>query len=506
MYQLMIIDDEPVVRAGIMQLIPWESFHFELCAEGIDGKDGLRKVLEYSPDLVLVDVKMPGMSGIELIKQARKEGFEGKFIILTGYADFEYAKSAVNLGVRAYLLKPIDENELIESVQEVLEELEVKKNLDDYYSLSELKARQEVLYRLLLHSSDKESLRRDIMLYGMDFNYRSFCTAILNTKASYLEMDTKRRKDREEMILRGLANTEQIIVDDKLVIICKGSTYQEILPVLMKNNERVKRHFGESYFIAIGHNVANWGDITFSYECAKLLMEYEFLYKANGAVSIEILNQIGLKASGNFSDLLCGLIEIGNTEEIHHTIHDLKNSYKKELMKESDIKILVIHNMVLLNSILVRRYDMNKDKFPNFEQFIEEIKHVESLENLMEIMEDYCIKLTGCIGVSSTDAVIKRMTAYMERNYDKDLKLEGIARLFNYNSAYLGKIFKKEMGESFNNVLDKIRIENAKRLLLESDMKVYQVSEQVGYSNIDYFYSKFKKYVGISPKEFKNQE
>ena len=113
--------------------------------------------------------------------------------------------------------------------------------------------------------------------------------------------------------------------------------------------------------------------------------------------------------------------------------------------------------------------------------------------------------MSTIIGASSSDNVVRRMYAYMEKNYDKDLKLEMISKMFNYNSAYLGKIFKKEMGESFNNALDHIRISSAKRLLTDTSLKVYQVSERVGFSNIDYFYSKFKRYVGISPKEFKRQ-
>lgn len=505
MYQLMIIDDEPVVRAGIKQLIPWENYNFELCAEGVDGKDGLRKVLDYSPDLVLVDVKMPGMSGIELIREAKKEGFEGKFIILTGYSDFDFAKSAISLGVRAYLLKPIDEDELLNNVQEVLDELDAKKNLDDYYTLSELKARQEVLYRLLMHSADKDTLRKEIKLYGMDFNYHSFCTAILSTKSTYLENDSNKVKEREELIYKDLVHVDKITVDDKLVLICKGRSYQEILTTLVKNNERVKRYYREGFFIAIGHNVAYWEDLSFSYECAKLLTEYEFLYKDSEAVSIEILNQIGINAVGNFTDRLCSLIEIGDVDAIHQIMKELKHCYKNELMKESEVKILVIHNMVLLHSVLERRYESKKENFPDFEKFIDGIKRVECLEGLMEMVDDYCVKATLCIGASTTDVVVKRMISYIEKNYDQDLKLEGIAKIFNYNSAYLGKVFKKEMGESFNNVLDSIRIENAKRLLIESDLKVYQVSKQVGYSNIDYFYSKFKKNVGISPKEYKHK-
>ncbi len=506
MYQLLIIDDEPMVRAGIKQLIPWEKYNFEICAEGLDGKDGLRKVLDFSPDLVLVDVKMPGISGIELIREAKKEGFEGKFIILTGYSDFDFAKSAVSLGVRAYLLKPIDEDELLENVKEVLAELDAKKNLDDYYTLSEIRARQEVLYRLLQHSSEKEILCKEIKLYGMDFNYHSFCTAILSTKAAYLEIDIAKNKERQEMMLKDLSDIDKLIIEDKLVLICKGRPYQEILAVLRKNNERVKRSYGEGFFIAIGHNVANWEDLSFSYECTKLLTEYEFLYKDSEAVSIDILNQIGLFTVGNFMERLCSLIEVGDEIAIHQTICNLKNSYKNELMKESEVKVLVIHNMGLLHSLLERKYENKKKEFPDIEQLLEGIKHVESLEGLMEMVEDYCTKATKCIGTSTTDAVVKRMIAYMEKNYSRDLKLEAMAKIFNYNSAYLGKVFRKEMGESFNNVLDNIRIENAKQLLLETGLKVYQVSEQVGYSNIDYFYSKFKKYVGISPKEFKHKE
>jgi len=108
--------------------------------------------------------------------------------------------------------------------------------------------------------------------------------------------------------------------------------------------------------------------------------------------------------------------------------------------------------------------------------------------------------------VSTSDNIAKCVYAYMEKNFDKDLKLENIAKTFNYNSAYLGKLFKKEMGEGFNNILDSIRIENAKKLLMEQDLKVYQVSEKVGFTNIDYFYNKFKKHVGLSPKEFQKKK
>lgn len=508
MYQLMIIDDEPVVRAGIKQLIPWEEYNFEICTEATDGKDGLKKLLEYLPDLVLVDIKMPGMNGLELIKEARKHDFEGKFIILTGYSDFEFAKSAVSLGVRAYLLKPIDEKELIDNVEEVLAELEAKKNLDDYYTISELNARQEVLYRLLLHSEDREVLRREIKLYGMDFNYHTFCTVILHPKNELLRQESTflQDRDRADYILRDLDQVDKIIVDDNLVLINKGRTYQELTEKLLRNNERVKRHFGDGFFMAVGHDVANWEDLHFSYECSKLLLDYEFLYKDRDSVDIEIINCSVMGIEDNFSERLCNMIEVGDIDAISQTMEELKKYYKSKLMKESEIKVQIIHNMVLLYGMLEKRYEEKREAFPDFDLLVENIKKVGNLEDLIQFVIFFSAGAADSIGASTTDNVVKRMIAYMERNYDQDLKLEGIAKIFNYNSAYLGKVFKKVTKESFNDALNIIRIANAKRLLLESDLKVYQVSEQVGYSNTDYFYSKFKKYVGVSPKEFKGKE
>lgn len=134
----------------------------------------------------------------------------------------------------------------------------------------------------------------------------------------------------------------------------------------------------------------------------------------------------------------------------------------------------------------------------------EDILTIDLICNLEGIHEAVTVEwMEMLIGVGGGGNIIRRVYYYMEKNYHKDLKLENISKNFNYNSAYLGKLFRKEMGETFNNSLDRIRITNARKLLEETDLKVYQISEQVGYSSIDYFYMKFKKYVGISPKEYR---
>lgn len=505
MYQVMIIDDEMIVREGIKCLIDWEDYNFEICAEGYDGKDGLKKILEYSPDLVLVDVKMPGMSGIELIREAKKAGFEGKFIILTGYSDFEFAKSAISLGVRAYLLKPIDEDELLENVMELLAELDAKKHLDDYYTLSELKARQQVLQHLLLHTSDREALRREIKLYGMDFKYHSFCAAILKDLESTEENGIS--QDKIDLMVKDLDHTDKVIMDDKLILICKGKSYDNIKEELLKNNDKIRKRFGDGFFIAIGHTVSYWQDLHFSYESARLLSEYEFSFRDKEAVDIEILKAVTIQEDRDFAEKLLNFIEIGDIGALGNLISEREEYYRVRLMKEWDIKVQVTQCISYLHNVLEKKYDKYRETFKdNYQSYASRMKEAKSLSALVEELQGFCEEISKVICEMASENVTKRMLAYMEKNYGQDLKLESIAKLFNYNSAYLGKIFKKEVGENFNNILDAIRIKNAKRLLQDTDLKVYQISEQVGYSNIDYFYSKFKKYVGISPKEFKRTE
>ncbi len=508
MYQMMIIDDEPIVRSGLKELLSWEELGFEICAEGQDGKDGLQKVLEFQPDVVLVDLKMPGLSGIELIREAKKQGFEGTFIILTGYSDFEFAKTAVSLGVRAYLLKPIDEDELLDNIKEVLRELESAKNLEAYYGKNELKAKQEVLRRLLLYLDDKEILRKEIRPYGVDFRYDTFCVAVLdgNTLGFASEPNTEMREEKIECLLHSMERTERVpIEDDKWALIGKGYESAEFEKKLISANEKLNILLGTSFFITIGHNVTNWEDLHFSYESACLLLDYRFLYGDSDVVTLRLLEESGKNERNLSVEQLMQLIELGDVEGLKLLIDDLPLRFRKLLQKEAEIKIRMVRVVTQIQNLILRRYNGKDAEFPDIDLLTEQINNADTLGKLQEYLYTYCLGISNVIGASSSDTIIKRMNAYMENNYDKDLKLEAIAKMFNYNSAYLGKIFKREMGESFNNVLDHIRIENAKRLLNDTDLKVYQVSERVGFSNIDYFYAKFKRYVGVSPKEFKKQ-
>ncbi len=503
MYRVMIIDDEAMIRWGIHDLLDWEEEGFGFCEDGKDGLDGLRKLLEYRPELALVDIKMPGMSGIELIQAAREEGYGGSFIILTGYAEFEFAQSAVRLGVKEYLLKPIDEEELKSCVRRIREELVRKEGEQVYHFTNETIAREELLRRIILQMDTREELAEKIERYQIPFGESILSAAILTDRelTGGVENSGFQEKVRTFLQDKELYN-EKIVMDGKVVLVSFGLDHKTWAELLSRRNEWIRKRFGESLLIAVGHNVNQWYDLCYSYEFACFLLEQNFLLSHYDVLSIQTIEEQQKNVECPSAEQFMILIEVGDLEGIRENVEKYEVYCRKRLMKEMDIKIQILYHLMTIRNGIEKKYGTLAG------QTMELMEKMNQSEKLDVLMEQYCQVLCDMcrqIGGDDPGTVIKRMYYYMEKHYDEDLKVESFARMFNYNSNYLGRIFRKEMGDSFNNILDTVRIVNAKRLLLETDMKVYQISEQVGYGNVDYFYMKFRKYVGVSPKEYRKE-
>lgn len=315
-----------------------------------------------------------------------------------------------------------------------------------------------------------------------------------------LEAEGRFREKAEAFLQDESLYFQKTSIDGCIAIVSGGLDYKSWAELLAARNERLVRRFGSGLLIGVGHNVNKWPDLCYSCEFARFMLEQKFLFGHYAVLSISTMEEQQKIAENPPVEQFVMLIEVGALEEIRECAEKFKTYCISHLMKEMDIKIQILYNLMLIRGRLEKKYG-NLDS--SAARLTEELNQAQELNRLVElyvqIMQDLCRQ----IGSDGADMVIKRMYYYMEKNYDQDLKLESFAKMFNYNSNYLGKIFRKEIGDSFNNALDTIRIANAKRLLSQTDLKVYQISEQVGYRNIDYFYLKFKKYVGVSPKEYK---
>ncbi|OOM82460.1 putative response regulatory protein [Clostridium puniceum] len=499
MLNVLIIDDEPNVRLGLRKIMPWQENGFQVCGEGQDAEDGFEKIMTLLPDIVLIDIKLPGKLGTDVIKEAREAGYVGKFIIVSGYSNFEYAKTGIKYGVKSYILKPVDEDELIDLLLQLKTEIENEKLWQQEKKI----VQYTKLHNFILDEND-ESLEEDNQIKEEYSKYEKFRVALIS------EVDGYDKKIKlEELVkeqLKSYGDVDVIKIDMGILILFKDFNNKRINSIASELKGKLSKKLHENIFITIGCEVNNIRKIKQSYKEAKKLLIKRFLFLEKGIISKKSVEKIDMNKSFNFDTVvekIYSYVEISDVEKIISKFRDLEKLVIQRNYSEEQIKVMCIKIFLDLKQKLNSDYDEIAIKAN--EEIIENIYSQISLKHVIDYLIENFNNIANQIGGTSSDNIIKRVINYMNTNYYKDLKLEILAEIFNYNSAYLGKLFKSNVGENFNTYLDKIRIEKAKCFLVEEKLKVYQVCEKVGYKNIDYFHSKFKKYVGTSPLNYKKQ-
>jgi len=501
--KVLLVDDEPIVREGLKTIINWEENGFYICGEAVDGSDGVNQILSLKPDLVLMDIRMPGLHGIEAIQEARGKGYNGRFIILSGYSDFKYAQSAVKIGVSSYILKPIDEIELIEAIKtihnEIYNEFELQKCIDK----GKKQITDNILKNIVISIDNINITDSEIKSYNLNFNFDYF---------KFIIVDTIREKDFQTVsnYFFKSQNADIFKIEDKPAIIFKGDTIIDGDKIIQGLYKELSTE-NDSAFIALGRSIKKVEDLSISYKDAMEILENKFFYWDIKIADWENINKNENNIEDNkiedislYSEKIYTAIEVGDTEKIHELTIKLGEFLKKQKYSSEKIKGLCVNLLIEITEKAVFTYEEFKDLTINKGDIVKDIYDNSSLQKLLDYLSNEFASISNKICNTSSENTMKRILNYIEKNYYKDLKLEFLAEIFCYNSAYLGKMFKRYVGEGFNGYLDKVRMEKAKILLAEGELKVYQVSEKVGYNSIDYFYSKFKKYAGVSPKEFKN--
>jgi len=472
MLKVLIVDDEPFVREGLVELINWNELGFTVCDTAHNGKDGLDKIIKYEPEVVVIDIRMPGLSGIEVIKAANDLKLTCQFIILSGYSDFQYAKESISLGVRAYLLKPVDEDELKDVVQKVR---------DQFYQLSQYQQykNKQALRNLLLGQIQGLDLTDEMHVYQIGAFIRC--------------------KDEECIIqyFKGLSKQIEMIREEQVIILLFCNMNDNLVHELANK--------GADYFkiqIALSDGYLKLSEVSEGYRQIKQLLERSFCFE-----DISILTEKKLRiepqALLDLDQLYLG-VEFNNENEKEEAIHVLEKYYQGKDYSPDRIK----GDLASLTVTLLQRFRGNYPdiKFSRIETVTQKIYKQKTLQGVLRFLLIEWNQIYNQIQdrVGLKDNTIEQIKHYVSQYYDQDLNLKVVGEVFNYNSTYLGKKFKLQVGLSFPKYVDKVRIEKSKELLMEK-MRVYEVSEKVGYCNIDYFYRKFKNYVGKSPKEYQKE-
>ncbi len=515
MYKTLIVDDEKMIRMGMRKAIPWDSIGISSVFVAKSGREALAIIREHKPEVLITDIKMDEMTGLELIDQAKKFVPEIRVLVLTGYDDFEYARRCIKLNVQDFFLKPIDEKALMESVRKQVDYLESNK-IDKLADVNENRARavaeqmniEKLLQNLVYNRSTNEQVDEFCAKYG-------YCTdqtvqvAVLppaltleNGKSDeyYTALTIKNICiDLVDARNRGLTFIDEYgrIVIAFFLHDQKGCSTVEWLHEL---NSILGDEYGRPPKMAIGNPVASLRYLHLSYNDAVHLLEhenseYDDIILAKGHrnrnyVFQEIFQEMKSAMSANIGDIertlgifdrFCLVADCYHLSDsaIRRCCYEMASSVFYDHLchtgKEADDRL-----DALINSLMNLR---GEEQLQLVRQF---------LNKLLDDKED----LQGY-------EIVNRAKRYIHEHLPDDLSVTGIASFLYVTPNYLSRLFKKTTGEGCNEYIVRKRIEKAKLLLETTQLQTFRIAEMVGYNDTNYFSLAVKKSTGVSPKKYR---
>lgn len=511
MHKVMIVDDEPMIRQGLQTLIDWERHGFEIAGTAANGKEAIEQHAALRPDLILIDIRMPIMDGLKAIEAIRRTDTECQILILSGYADFNYAKQAITQGVGGYVVKPIDEDELESYVERAAKELNSRR-----YDGAGLEGRNVSLLREeLLQSLTEGRLPEDGRL--MDSEVTSlFGSAAALEGSRLLLAELYSREHSLTMKTVAKKKLTELIESRDLGWVFLSEPYVGMLlksgPWLRGGMASIREALEETcgsrirYTAVAGPPMKTLAELPVASANAKAKLRRRFLlgsgiiYDAKELEDSAEPQERETLTIEEMSQLLFYRIDLGNGHDVLQQIDE----FADELVRLGDSEQTLKSNWAQLLTLMLNKaaafhpqLSLKDDLY-----MVTRLYLAHHYDEMLDEVKTRLTDLTAKLGGTDGNGTMKRVTDFIDRHYSEQLRLETLADLFGYNSGYLGKLFKSHTGETFNTYLDKVRIEQAIRLLREGH-KVHQVAERVGYANADYFHAKFKKYKGVSPSSFK---
>ena len=546
MYRLMVVEDEERIRMGIVHAIDWAAMGFEVVGEAINGRDALRKYADCTPDVILTDVRMPVMDGLELVRHLKSENSHVHFVILSGFSDFETVRAALKSQVDDYLLKPTDKKSLIQTFTLL------KTKLDRQVEEEQAVRQQQALLKeglFELRRSFLSALVQGAYTDAGQLEDRLNALEISLTGDSHVVVKLQARKNLVEPILSASESdvaekcsdswlTDQIdklnlILEEKEIGIAFPTATGQIVFILSlqheQNNElsiqqtvldllqsmQVQDTRWQSVYAGIGHIYPNLTQMSKSYLEADQALSHHFFNTETPVVTLlpefdpdqtvqKWLNEYPYEINEIVNKVIAG-----HAEFVSQMIDQVFNNFRNKNQTPDFVKDYCYVMMFLLKSNIAGLVEKTEETtFRNFEQVI---RKSESIDELQEYIHDRFVLIASQISALKDDRkgnnnrTIAILKAYIEANYANELTLEDLSKHVFLTPVYISFLFKSITGENYMSYLRKVRLLKARDLLLKDNYKVYEVSHLVGYSDYKYFTSQFKKMFGISPTDFRDQ-
>jgi len=503
MLKVLFADDEPLMLEGLRFLVDWEQLDFEVCGEALDGEDALQLIHRTQPDLVITDVRMPVIDGLELIKTIHESDFVPKFIIISGYADFGYAMEALRYGVSNYLTKPLDEKELTEALHHVAKEIHTERRLASRRESVSAFMQAETVARLLMRENsiaEADEALRELKIHP---DSRICCVLAegpsLDGSNQPYSMKAKEPFDNIAIypFLAGCHKHGYLLVSPH-----EGPELDPMIQVSWIYELRTQ--YSTQVLFSVSREHCGTAFLNTAYLEA-LGAELCRVDSDNSTISFfqeQNKEHITLLPAGLKKSLLQTVTE-GQMDRLDSQLNHVFKIFSAEIHSSSWIDAYLSN----IKIELLREIDAKggepviwADKWfpPRVTACCLSLFERQTREDLYEIAEWFASAAS-----KQEDPIVTAALDYVQAHYHEKLKLQDVAKHLQVNAAVLGQRIKKCYGRSFNEFLHQYRIEEAKKLLRRTDMCISDIAERVGYADADLFAAKFKALNGVSPSVYK---
>lgn len=530
MYKVFIVDDEAVVRDGLKRTIHWQEHGFELIGDYANGREALEMMEHTVPDVIISDISMPFMDGLELAAAVSRKYPYVKIIILTGFDEFEYAQQAIRLKVSDFILKPITAHEMRDLLQKVKREMdEVAQQHEDLSRLySQLKQslpvlKERFLERLVVNGLRASEITERFQYFGLapllhfqlvlvadidDFGLRN-----IRTDTGH---DTEILRYAAFNVFEEIALRENLLLfrtrEERLVLVLSGETEESVLYEQAYRIAEEARFYIDKFLkftvsIGVGQACRSAGELPLSYKSALSALDYRFLLGKNRVLSIldfEGKPSYGSQPRSDWDRQLASLVKTGSVQDVQRLIQEFVADLKGS-MAPLDSCLLHIQKVIL--SLMNTTQELGVEDSRQIR--LTDVYKFKTLDEIEAWLEETVSSVMSDIADNRnhyTLTQIRKAVEYIETHYaEEKMSLQDICRHVLMSTSYFSLVFKQHTGETFVEYLTRIRMEKAKELLQHTTLKFYEIAGKVGYGDPNYFSILFKKHAGMTPREYRDR-
>lgn len=533
MLKVFLVEDEIVVRESIRQMIPWMKFGFELCGEAGDGEMALPLIQRQKPDLVITDIRMPFMDGLELSRMVKKDLPETKIVIISGYHDFEYAKAAISIRVEQYLLKPVSRQEFLgvlkkirdcydkENAQRIYYE-EFEKEMRQY----EQQSRRDFFEKLVsgkysLNEIYEQAAQQQIDIMASAYNIVLFQISGKEQQRLWTEYFSQTELEIWERIKSYIKEQEEYLIFRNHVfgyaVVVKG-TPENIESLTEECVQYLKGYMEEgnvTWFLAVGEPVERLSMLSKSYRSAVQVFTLRYT-RPNQCITYQQLEEqragdrdVNLKeidAAVMDTEVVHTFLGNGLLEDTESFVDDYFSMIGENALQSRMFRQYVVLNIHFCTMSFVTKLGYDNEMIDSGQEIEQMGSTLAQARKAVINLLRQGIKLRDESSKSRNRTMMGRALEFIQENYtDPEMSLNRAASVANVSANHFSTLFSQEMGQNFIEYLTELRMKKAKELLRCTSMRSGQIALEIGYKDSHYFSFLFKKTQGCTPSDYRNQ-